>query len=262
MANYIEALLALKARGARYVVNSGNASLMWLLLGMRVCSFWVAKLLSKRYVEVYGDSHADVLNYLRLTGVWMNICSVRGATAFGVANPNSKTNASKIFKYYLDGLHHKRDLIYLMGEVDCGFLIWLLSKKREVSVRDLLNEAISSYTSFIRENSKFAGKVIVISAPLPTIKDGEIVGEVAKARNEVQVPRKERTQLTLEFNREVELFCEANGFDFVDLDEKSLGRDGFVKDSLRNKNGHDHHYDRDAYLRLLGASLSRLLNNA
>lgn len=262
MANYIEALLALKARGSRYVVNSGNAFLMWLLLGMRVCSFWVAKLLGKRNVEVYGDSHADVLNYLRLLGVWMNICSVRGATAFGVANPNSKTNAANIFKYFLEGLHHKRDLVYLMGEVDCGFLIWLLFKKREVSVRYLLNEAISSYTSFISENSKFAGKVIVISTPLPTIKDGEVVGEVAKARNEVQAPPKKRTQLTLEFNREVKLFCEANGFDFVDLDESSLGLDGYVKDSLRNKNGRAHHYDQDAYLRLLAASLSPLLNNA
>jgi hypothetical protein len=49
----------------------------------------------------------------------------------------------------------------------------------------------------------------------------------------------------------VEEFCGSHGIAFINLDEKSLGPDGTVDPGLLNPNPKDHHYDPDAYARIL-----------
>lgn len=61
---------------------------------------------------------------------------------------------------------------------------------------ELLNECITKYTKFIKKADNIA-EVIVISAPLPTIKDGKQFGEVANAKSEIRSSLKERIELTL-----------------------------------------------------------------
>jgi hypothetical protein len=84
-------------------------------------------------------------------------------------------------------------------------------------------------------------------------------GEVAAARSEVKATQRERTELTLEFNRRVAAFCSEAGAVFIDLDPESIGANGLVRPALLNADSSDHHYDRPAHSRLLVPHLLRVL---
>ena len=90
-------------------------------------------------------------------------------------------------------------------------------------------------------------RVICISAPLPTIRDGNDWGDVANARKHVSASQRERTALTLLFNGRMQEFCERRGFTYLSFDAASLGDDGLVDPRLLNANSSDHHYDRERY---------------
>jgi hypothetical protein len=82
---------------------------------------------------------------------------------------------------------------------------------------------------------------------------------VANLRKEIHASQIERTTLTLQFNKLVEKYCQAQGWTYVGLDRASLGKNGIVKDSLLNKNQRDHHYDKGQYAQLLKKRLKRVL---
>ena len=128
---------------------------------------------------------------------------VHGATATGLANPNSKTQALGIFENYLKKEVNKDDYVFFqLGEVDCGFAIWYRAEKHGLSIQKQTQLAIDNYTSLILKASAINGKKIIIcSAVLPTIQENNNFGEVANLRKEVKANIKERTQLTLEFNK-------------------------------------------------------------
>jgi hypothetical protein len=56
-----------------------------------------------------------------------DVCIVGGATAQGAVNPNSKTDALAIFQKKIKYTNADNILI-MLGEVDCGYLIWVRSK--------------------------------------------------------------------------------------------------------------------------------------
>src|SRR3990172_4349039 len=101
------------------------------------------------------------------------------------------------------------------------------------------------------------GRVIVVSAPLPTIPDEEQCGQVANLRKEINVSQRQRTELTLKFNARVEQVCAAEDAVFIGLDSESLGQDGLVKKELLNRDPCDHHYRAAAYARMLVEKLQR-----
>ncbi len=90
-----------------------------------------------------GDSHLYHFNYIgrnRLLPPYFFECRiVGGATLQGLANPYSKTNAIQVFTQYLvqNQKPHKA-LIFQLGEVDCGFLIWYRQKKKASRLKNKL----------------------------------------------------------------------------------------------------------------------------
>ncbi|MEW6241356.1 MAG: SGNH/GDSL hydrolase family protein [Chloroflexota bacterium] len=212
-------------------------------------------------ILVLGDSHASVfyrrLFDLRFPRCVFMICSVGGATASGLENPNSKTQAGPKFEQAIRK-HPAQVYILLLGEVDTGFVIWYRAQKYQASVDEMLSLAVDRYGNFIRK-LRTLGKVIVVSAPLPTIPDENQCGEVANLRKEIRATQRERIQLTLEFNRRVAQACAVEGASFVDLDPFSLDERGLVKRELLNADPCDHHYNPLAYARLLVEKLQPLL---
>lgn len=213
------------------------------------------------HVLALGDSHAWVFYYwqfdLKFPRLVFNICQVPGATASGLENPNSKTQAYQKFEQAIQK-YPSQTYILLLGEVDTGFVIWYRAQKYQASVDEMLTLAVDRYANFIKR-LRALGKVVVISAPLPTIPDENQCGEVANLRKEVKATQRERIQLTLDFNRRVAQACAAEGASFVDLDPLSLDANGLVKKELLNINPCDHHYDPLAYARLLARELERVL---
>lgn len=212
---------------------------------------------ARERVLVLGDSHANVFGHwrfrLQLPGVKFKRCVVGGATASGLDNPNSKTQAMVKFAGALES-ESPSLIITQLGEVDTGFVIWYRAAKYQQPVESMLETAVENYSKLI-EAARARAKVLVISAPLPTIRDGEVWGEVANLRREVRVLQADRTALTLEFNRRVQSVVSQLGCEYLSIDSKCMGEDGLVADFLRHHDKLNHHYRPSAYAKLLAQSL-------
>ena len=103
-----------------------------------------------------------------------DVCAVGGATAQGVVNPNGKTNALNIFKNKINSSHADKILI-MLGEVDCGFIIWVRSKRYNISVDEQINNSINNLFKFIDNiinTTTYTNQdIIICGSVLPTIKD-------------------------------------------------------------------------------------------
>ena len=197
---------------------------------------------------------------LKLWRTYLNVVWVGAATASGLENPNSKTQAFAKFDRALETTRAKK-VVVMLGEVDTGFVIWYRAAKYGVPVADALGKTLTTYRQFLQKIRARGLLPICISAPLPTIQDGNDWGEIANQRKSVTATQRERTDLTLKFNREMEAFCAAEGMVYLNLDGQSLGKDGLVKAGLLNKNALDHHYDKRVFASMLAKPLGRTVRD-
>lgn len=213
---------------------------------LRKSVYTLQDLIALRKIVVLGDSHAQIFLHrifrFSFPLTIFDVCSVGGATASGLNNPNSTTAAYKTFRNKMNAAPEGSVIVIMLGEVDTGFVIWYRASKHGDSVDVMLKKAIRNYSEFI---SKVAQKhrTIVISTPLPTISDDNEWGDVANLRRKISATQYERTQLTLSFNKIMKQYCQENRIAYLDLDPESLGENGFVSDSLLNNDETDHHYD-------------------
>ena len=214
-----------------------------------------------REILILGDSHTPIFNHElfkeKFPDLFFNIHTVVGATASGLENPNSKTKAYPIFREAIKKSTAKQ-VIVMLGEVDTGFVIWYRAQKYQESVASMMDKAIESYSRFLLELA-MRFEVVCISTPLPTIQDGNDWGDIANARRDVTALLVERTALTLEFNRIMQLFCRQNNIRYLMLDGLSLGEGGTVKTDLLNSDCNNHHYDPEQYSRLLVDGLTGVI---
>ena len=212
-------------------------------------------------VLVLGDSHATVFSSDEMVRAFpayaFTVQAVGGATVSGLQNPNNVTQSMPVFRQALSTTD-ARLVIVLLGEVDTGFVIWHRAQRHGASVEDMLGQALTSYRTFLDEVALIAPPICV-SAPLPTIPDNCLWGEVANARREVTATQAERTVLTRRFNRAMESFCVARGYGSIMLDDMSQGPGGVVRHELLNADPADHHYATGAYVEMLRPRLSRVL---
>ena len=221
-----------------------------------------------RKIHFIGDSHTEVFwnmefspwYFWRLTP---KIKVVHGATATGLANPNSKTQALGIFENYLKKEVNKDDYVFFqLGEVDCGFAIWYRAEKHGLSIQKQTQLAIDNYTSLILKASAINGKKIIIcSAVLPTIQENNNFGEVANLRKEVKANIKERTQLTLEFNKKLRRLADKNHLAFMDLDQSLLNeKTGVIHSKFLHKDSTNHHLDPSSIAKIISKELNIIIS--
>lgn len=209
-----------------------------------------------------GDSHTAVFKEPEFQSMLSKdyLCyveTVGGATISGLTNPNSKTNAQALFADAFEQIQPDV-LITQIGEVDTGFVIWYRAQKYNTPVERMLDACIQNYQTFLR-NYHGNKQTIVISAPLPTIKDNQEWGEIANLRKEVTASQVQRTKLTNEFNLRVAALVKDLGFHHINLDTESAGDDGLVADFLLNDDPNNHHYSRHVYLSMLNKHLQEIL---
>ena len=216
---------------------------------------------AEKRVLVIGDSHSKIFRHYSfiylLPRTHFEVRAKGGATASGLATPNSKTQAYQRFRKALDEV--PRDLVIVqLGEVDTGYVIWYRAKKYQASVEEMFELAFNTYTHFLLDVAS-ADQVIVISAPLPTITDNNDWGEVADLRKEVVTTQKQRTELTILFNHRIGEFCKKHQIGHINLDHECLGENGIVKDFYMHPNSIDHHYHARRYAALIGKRLKPLI---
>jgi len=217
----------------------------------------VAHRLGRDVITVLGDSHARAFYAVRqqrlVPGVWFDVVAVSGATALGLANPNSKTNALERYRSALRTVPLERKTLLMLGEVDCGFLIWLRADAGGSSVADELEQSIRHYEDFAAE--LLAGgrrRLALVSAPVPTVDDYATWEGLSNHRRSVRAGIGERTELTVAFNARIQAWTSDHGCAYVDLDSAVLDpATGLVRDEYRNPDPQDHHLNREPLVRLL-----------
>jgi hypothetical protein len=186
---------------------------------------------SQERVLILGDSHVDVFKQ-RFSLKEFVLCRAGGATASGLENPNVKVKAHDRF---LEAVRVERyeKVIICLGEVDTGFVIWCRVEKFGADLIVMLERTVSAYTRFLQKLAGLCGSLIVYSAPLPTIEDGNNWSEAANLRRDIKAIRVERTALTVRFNQMVEAFAGITIFPTSIWITRVWGENGIVK-GLRN----------------------------
>lgn len=203
-------------------------------------------------IIVCGDSHAGVFRFMnnKQKNIHFDVCEVGGATAQGMVNPNSKMNALSIFINKIKKSKKADKIIIMLGEVDCGFLIWVRSKRYNISVYKQIENSTENLFKFIEKiinNFNYSKEdIIVIGSVLPTIKDSTNKKYLNGARSEVDVSQKIRTDKTLEYNEILKTYCKKNGHHYIDITEETLdSNSNIIKDNFINNNPCDHHLDNE-----------------
>jgi hypothetical protein len=210
------------------------------------------KLYGARYLHCIGDSHLAAFQFTASNYFWLHTVFcwniVQGATASGLANPNSKTHAFDKFKAYIGSLSEPAHMLFCLGEVDCGFVIWYRAEKYKSTVDEQFQLSLKNYIDFIKNTAEEkCGRIIVNSVPLPTILDNQSWGEIANLRREIHVSIRDRTDLTIEYNKRLRQICQDNGYSFLDLEAETLDpKTQLLKDCFRNSNKLDHHLNSNA----------------
>lgn len=175
-----------------------------------------------------------------------SVCKVNGATIAGLKNVDSFTAALDKYKNFLQNKSRSSLVFIQLGEVDCGILIWLKAEKNNNTIQEECFKTVDIYMQFIADLEAMGfNNIVVTSATLPTINDEDHIGEIISLRRKkVQATYRQRTDLTLFFNQNLEENCQKNSIEYIDATDSFLDKKTMSCDSkFRNKRIEDHHME-------------------
>jgi hypothetical protein len=196
-----------------------------------LCSTKGSKMRQARFLVV-GDSHTEVFGWINkvTNSSTFEVCMVAGATAAGLTSPNSKSQARNILLDKIsEPLSQRHDyLVVMVGEIDCGCVVWFRVQQHGTTVEHELGRSIASVSAFLHEAqqrfNKPADRIILASVVLPTIRDtinppppGWAVANQRWTSNCGKESLRARTRVTFEFNRLLEQLARERGHVFVDV---------------------------------------------
>lgn len=222
----------------------------------------------KKRLLFIGDSHTEVFSYIdkiyNEKQIKINVSIVSGATAQGIKNPYSKTNALNTFKKVV--LRRNYDFIFIqLGEVDCGFLIWYRAQKYKESIEEQMRLSLTNYFDFVKWILKETTATVVLTgAILPTIKDHQDWGEIAHLRSSITANQKKRTELTLKYNEALKEFAFNNkkAIKYIDISSEIINpRTALVDDKFLNEDLTNHHLSPERTSHLWWEKIKDLVGN-
>lgn len=200
-------------------------------------------------ILVLGDSHSLVFNRCNKMQkmVQFTVVSVNGATAQGVVNPNSKTDALNHFRKTLKGINPAEfDYVVInLGEVDCGFVMWFRANKHNISIDDQLTISTTNLFNFIKDELRplfDASKIILNGSVFPVIVNNNDRKFLRGARKEVTASIEERTRLTIRYNDILKTDAARHGYNYMDITNYVVDpTTKRVKPEFKRKNVNNHH---------------------
>lgn len=223
--------------------------------------------LGGRPVLCIGDSHATVFSSSPALRNWGRYrfypVAISGATNLGLANPNSRSNAGGDLRRVLRWAGRRGDILTVMGEIDCGFLLHYRQEQLGMDLEVEVDRSLANYRGLLTEALRDrSGVVYVLSVPMPTIPDGTPWGEVANARASVRADRRTRTQLTKRYNARLRSIAHGIGAVFVDVSHFELDPStGEVRKEFMNRDPRDHHHDAVQYGEAILSALSDVVDD-
>ena len=221
-------------------------------------------------VLFFGDSHVEEyiengVNEIQ-NEMKFDTCYVYGATAQGAVNPNSKTQALSIFR---ENLERKKNNNYdyvgvMLGEVDCGFLIWFRAKKYNKTVHEQIMLAVNNLEEFLKNDVEKVfsrDKIVVVGATIPTIKDNTNKKFLRGARKRVTASLRERIDCTFEYNKQLAIMAKKNNYRYFDISNETLDRENCcVFPQFLNREPYNHHFDSHAVAPIFVDKFKQLKN--
>jgi hypothetical protein len=207
-----------------------------------------------------GDSHIGVLRDVAALrpDLRVDVCSVQGASALGIANRQSATSALETFERRLARVRPWQALCFELGEVDCGWALWKRATRRAEPLSAQVERSVENYARFLAGvGERGLRDVTVLSVPLPTVEDyATRPGSVMAIRADVTASIEERTALTDDYNARLAALCADRGHRFVDVTADLRDeRTGLVAERFRHPDPGDHHLHPQAYAAVLASRL-------
>ena len=221
---------------------------------------------NKKNILVFGDSHSRVFKYCNAISnkFNFNVNIISGATAQGAVNPNNKSHSLKIIRNQLKNIN-RDDYDYVMimlGEVDCGFVIWYRAEKHNISIDDQLNTSVTNLFKFVNDELYMFNQnnIIILGANLPTIKDNTNKNFLSGARSEVNATILERTQITIKYNALLSHNCKSKKYNYIDIVNETINkRTNIIKDKFLNNDPYDHHLSSEITSKIWLKKLNKIL---
>jgi len=223
-----------------------------------------------RVINCLGESNSRVFfGYLArhnpLKKTVFRVWWIRGATAYGLTNPNSRTRSLRFSERTVKRMARDQYLLFIFGEADCTSFCWLRARSRDTSVDEQLQQSLANYRRFLEMmmDKGFAG-VLVCAVPFPANKPVPMVRDshpyaMAAPQEEELATRKEQTELTVKFNQGLRELCSGNqNLMFLDIEDELLDRKtGLVDERFLYRDREDHHLDPASLAPLWVAELKR-----
>ena len=102
----------------------------------------------------------------------------------------------------------------MLGEVDCGFVIWYRKKKYNDSIKSQLERSSNNYFQFLKQEVEkyFPSENILVCCVVPlTIQENTDKSFLKGARTEVTETQLERAKLTETYNHYLSKICRKRG---------------------------------------------------
>ncbi len=209
----------------------------------------LARRRDKEILLCLGDSHCDAFIAIRrrklLTRTWLNVLPVGGATARGMSNPDSTTGALQTFERFIGRIPPDAPVLFCLGEVDCGYLLWSLAERNGTDVKDEAARSLDALFAFLEDlRGRSPRTILLTTVPLPTIVDLARWKGLDGARGSVKADIAARTELTRWFCQQLRTRAADHGCRLVDYEEDILDpRTGLVASRFVHPDPHNHHLD-------------------
>lgn len=82
-------------------------------------------------------------------GLRFRTVSVMGATVYGLGSKISENRAAEFFESKLNCLSPGSKVLFMLGEVDTGFLCWARAAKSGRDVDECMRESLERYVTFL-----------------------------------------------------------------------------------------------------------------
>jgi hypothetical protein len=193
-----------------------------------------ARTLNKPLIHVVGDSHV-----VPFRGSMPFLAHHLGAaTAYNLNKKNSTTRSYEKLFQVIEKVA-KRDIVMLcFGEIDCRIHIYYQHKKSsgKYLIGELIERTISNYGEVMAQLKERGVNFCVYC-----VSPATMVG------NEYKYPfygsPEIRSQIDMTFNERLRIFCERNGYKFIDIYDKVTDKDGLM---LKEYASDDIHLNRKA----------------
>jgi hypothetical protein len=223
------------------------------------------RLMGGRKILGLCDSHGGVLEYIHDRGLLrphlINCEIVGGATAYGLSNDESITQAFRKFTHAVARFADYDTMVIMLGEVDCCVAMWNRAERRQEPVFEQIAPAlhgIQRLVDWLRAQGK--RDIVILGSILPTVADGERALQLDAMRRAIGAGQRQRTELVLAFNEQLRQLAQRNGLPYLDVTEETLNRaTGLVDPAFLIDGAVDHHLSQEKSAPLWAAKLRAVL---